>query len=109
MGSNSDIQTLLQETSELSDWYSNVLLKHNTLENVYQWDCGRPTALQERTRDSDDDDYQDKDYDVATLANNLSQAFRYDIYNNNDNEEVSTMLQYMFSIVLTLLCICSTK
>ena len=52
----------------------------------------RPTALQDRTRDSDDDDYQDRDYDVAALANNLSQAFRYGIYNNDDNEEVSTWL-----------------
>ncbi|KAK1369045.1 Serine/threonine-protein phosphatase 6 regulatory subunit 2 [Heracleum sosnowskyi] len=93
MGSNSDIQTLLQETSEWSDWYSNVLLKRNTLENVYQWACGRPTALQDRTRDSDDDDYQDRDYDVAALANNLSQAFRYGIYNNDDNEEAHGSLE----------------
>lgn len=46
----------------------------------------RPTALQDRTRDSDDDDYQDRDYDVAALANNLSQAFRYGIYSNDDDE-----------------------
>ena len=48
----------------------------------------RPTTLQDRTRDSDDDDYQDRDYDVAALANNLSQAFRYGIYNNDDMDEV---------------------
>lgn len=48
----------------------------------------RPTALQDRTRDSDDDDYQDRDYDVAALANNLSQAFRYGIYSNDDMDEV---------------------
>lgn len=47
----------------------------------------RPTALQDRTRDSDEDDYQDRDYDVAALANNLSQAFHYGIY-SNDMEEV---------------------
>lgn len=48
--------------------------------------CRRPTALQDRTRDSDDEDVQDRDYDVAALANNLSQAFRYSIYDNDDNE-----------------------
>lgn len=44
--------------------------------------------MHDRTRDSDDDDYQDRDYDVAALANNLSQAFRYGIYGNDDIEEV---------------------
>ncbi|GJY78643.1 serine/threonine-protein phosphatase 6 regulatory subunit 3-like protein [Tanacetum coccineum] len=44
----------------------------------------RPTSLHDRGRDSDDDDYQDRDYDVAALANNLSQAFRYGIYDDND-------------------------
>ena len=39
-------------------------------------------------KDSDDDDYRDRDYDVAALANNLSQAFRYGIYSNDDIEEV---------------------
>ena len=48
----------------------------------------RPTSLHDRGRDSDDDDYQDRDYDVAALANNLSQAFRYGIYENDDNDEV---------------------
>jgi serine/threonine-protein phosphatase 6 regulatory subunit 3 len=48
----------------------------------------RPTALQDRTRDSDEDDLHDRDYDVAALANNLSEAFRYKIYGNEDNEEV---------------------
>ncbi|RVW38796.1 hypothetical protein CK203_074165 [Vitis vinifera] len=47
----------------------------------------RPTALQDRTRDSDEDDLHDRDYDVAALANNLSQAFRYKIYGNEDGEE----------------------
>ncbi|XP_022877713.1 uncharacterized protein LOC111395796 isoform X2 [Olea europaea var. sylvestris] len=37
----------------------------------------RPTALQDKTRESDEDDVHDRDYDVAALANNLSQAFRY--------------------------------
>uniref|UniRef100_A0A0E0C3X8 Amino acid transporter transmembrane domain-containing protein n=1 Tax=Oryza meridionalis TaxID=40149 RepID=A0A0E0C3X8_9ORYZ len=35
----------------------------------------RPTSLHDRGRDSDDDDFRDRDYDVAALANNLSQAF----------------------------------
>ncbi|KAF8408787.1 hypothetical protein HHK36_004856 [Tetracentron sinense] len=50
--------------------------------------CRRPTALQDRTRDSDDDDFRDRDYDVAALASNLSQAFRYGIYSSDDIEEV---------------------
>ena len=50
--------------------------------------CRRPTALQDRMRDSDDDDLHDRDYDVAALANNLSQTLRYKIYGNEDNEEV---------------------
>ena len=48
----------------------------------------RPTSLHDRGRDSDDDDFRDRDYDVAALANNLSQAFRYGIYSNDDIEEV---------------------
>lgn len=50
--------------------------------------CSRPTSLHDRGRDSDDDDFRDRDYDVAALANNLSQAFRYGIYSNDDIEEV---------------------
>ncbi|KAJ8758822.1 hypothetical protein K2173_000543 [Erythroxylum novogranatense] len=84
--SNSDIQTYLQQNSGWSDWHANVLTRRNAVENVYQWTCGRPTALHDR-RDSDDDDYQDRDYDVAALANNLSQAFRYGIYSNDDIDE----------------------
>ncbi|KAL2244619.1 UNVERIFIED_CONTAM: Serine/threonine-protein phosphatase 6 regulatory subunit 3 [Sesamum indicum] len=76
-----------RENSDWVDWQTNVLLKRNAVENVFQWACGRPTALQDRTRDSDDDDYQDRDYDVAALANNLSQAFRYGIYSNDDIDE----------------------
>lgn len=50
--------------------------------------CRRPTALHDRTRDSDDEDLHDRDYDVAALANNLSQAFRPDIFGNEGSEEV---------------------
>ncbi|KAG4123866.1 hypothetical protein ERO13_D10G003600v2 [Gossypium hirsutum] len=90
--SNRDIQAYLQENSEWIDWQKNVLSKRNSIENVYQWACGRPTTLQDRTRDSDDD-YQDRDYDVTALANNLSQAFRYGIYSNDDTDEVHGSLE----------------
>lgn len=85
--SNTEIQKYLQENGEWIDWQTNMLSKRNAVENVYQWSCGRPTALQDRTRDSDDDDYQDRDYDVAALANNLSQAFRYGIYSHDEIDE----------------------
>ncbi|KAH9796128.1 SIT4 phosphatase-associated family protein [Citrus sinensis] len=55
--------------------------------------CLRPTALHDRGRDSDDDDYQNRDYDVAALANNLSQAFRYGIYSNDDVDEAQGSLE----------------
>ncbi|KAG9149199.1 hypothetical protein Leryth_003184 [Lithospermum erythrorhizon] len=90
---NSDIQAYLQANSEWVDWQTNVLLQRNALENVFNWACGRPTALQDRMRDSDDDDYQDRDYDVAALANNLSQAFRYGIYNNDETDEAQGSLE----------------
>ncbi|GER33088.1 SIT4 phosphatase-associated family protein [Striga asiatica] len=83
---NSVVQTHLQENSEWNEWRTTVLQERSTIENVYRWACGRPTALQDRTRDSDEEDAHDRDYDVAALANNLSQAFRYNIYDNDDNE-----------------------
>ena len=69
--------------------------------------CSRPTALQDRTRDSDEDDLHDRDYDVAALANNLSQAFRYKIYGNDDNEEVCSfasqqVLKFYLFVILTV-------
>ncbi|KAG2670406.1 hypothetical protein I3760_14G084200 [Carya illinoinensis] len=85
--SQSHIQACLQENSEWSEWQATVLHECNVVENVFRWACGRPTALQDRTRDSDDDELHDRDYDVAALANNLSQAFRYKIYGNEDAEE----------------------
>ncbi|KAL4324398.1 hypothetical protein GQ457_11G019710 [Hibiscus cannabinus] len=84
--SNNSIQAYLQENSEWNEWQANVLHERNAVENVYRWACGRPTSLQDRTRDSDEDDIHDKDYDVAALANNLGQAFKYKIY-GNDNED----------------------
>lgn len=61
--------------------------------------CRRPTSLRDRTRDSDDDDYQDRDYDIAALANNLSQAYQYGIYGSDDIEEVRTVPSSLFSIL----------
>lgn len=78
------IQKNLQGNREWIEWHSTVLQERNVVENVYRWACGRPTALQDRTRDSDEEDVHDRDYDVAALANNLSQAFRYTMYDNDD-------------------------
>lgn len=88
-GNNNDIiQTHMMANSEWSNWHKNVLLKRNALENVNQWACGRPT-----TRDSDDEDPRERENDVAALANTLSQALRYSIYNNNDIEEAPGSLE----------------
>ncbi|MED6216910.1 hypothetical protein PIB30_012371 [Stylosanthes scabra] len=79
--------TFLQQNSEWIEWQTTALQERNMVENVHRWACGRPTALQDRMRDSDDDDLHDRDYDVTALANNLSQTLRYKIYGNDDNEE----------------------
>lgn len=86
------IQTFLQENSEWNEWHATSLQERNMVENVYRWACGRPTALQDRMRDSDEDDIHDRDYDVAALANNLSQAFRYNIYDNENAQEGNGVL-----------------
>jgi len=91
--SNSTIQTHLQDNSEWVEWQTDVLVRRNEVENVYHWACGRPTSLHDRGRDSDDDDFRDRDYDVAALANNLSQAFRYGMYSNDDIEEAQGSLE----------------
>ncbi|CAI8616413.1 unnamed protein product [Vicia faba] len=83
----SHILARLQENHEWNEWQATVLEERNKVENVNRWACGRPTALQDRMRDSDDDEIHDRDYDVTSLANNLSQAFGYKIYGNEDNEE----------------------
>ncbi|KAJ9540547.1 hypothetical protein OSB04_027053 [Centaurea solstitialis] len=84
---DSRIQTHIKESSEWNEWQATVLQERNMVENVYRWACGRPSSMQERGRDSDEDDIHDRDYDVAALANNLSQAFRYNIYDNDEAEE----------------------
>lgn len=85
--SNIIIQSHLQQNSAWAEWHASILTKRNVVENVYQWACGRPTSLQDRGRDSDDEDFRDRDYDVAALASNLSQAFKYGIYSDEDVDE----------------------
>ncbi|KAL4562067.1 hypothetical protein LXL04_034257 [Taraxacum kok-saghyz] len=90
---NTIIQAHLQDNSEWVEWHTNVLVSRNALENVLQWACGRPTPLHDPGRYSDDDDYHDKDYDVATLTNNLSQAFGHGFYENADSNEAHGSLE----------------
>ncbi|XP_047325671.1 serine/threonine-protein phosphatase 6 regulatory subunit 3 [Impatiens glandulifera] len=85
--SNSNILEHLQKNSEWDEWHTNILSKRNAVENVHHWGCGRPNSVQDRTRDSDDDDYQDRDYDVAALANNLNQAFNGGGYRHDETDE----------------------
>lgn len=61
--------------------------------------CRRPTALHDRTRDSDDDEVHDRDYDLAGLANNLNQ-FRYNMQENNGAGEVVVNLSDLFLKIL---------
>ncbi|KAL9258301.1 Serine/threonine-protein phosphatase 6 regulatory subunit 3-like protein [Drosera capensis] len=89
---NSHIQTFIQENDEWTEWQSTVLQERNAVENVYRWSCGRPTPLHDRTRDSDDDDIHDEDYDVAALANSLSQAFSTDLFGAEAAEEENGVL-----------------
>ncbi|CAM8996205.1 unnamed protein product [Rhodiola kirilowii] len=90
---NAVIEAHLQDNDEWSEWNADVLVKCNAVENVHHWACGRPTAFHDRTRDSDDDDYQDRDYDVAALANNLSQAFQCGSYNGDGVDEAQGSLE----------------
>ncbi|KAF9616586.1 hypothetical protein IFM89_030353 [Coptis chinensis] len=122
---NTEVQAYLQENTEWADWHTDVLLKRNSLENVYQWACGSLLgALRQLSHYicggqphyrieigiSGDDDFRDRDYDVAALANNLSQAFRYGIYNNDDAEEGHGSLERddrgIFKSKLSFMCFC---
>ncbi|KAL8255604.1 hypothetical protein R6Q59_030671 [Mikania micrantha] len=91
--SDSCIQTHIQESSEWNEWQTTVLQERNIAENVYRWTCGRPHALHDRNWEGDEEDIPDTDYDVAALANNLSQAFRYNIY-DNDQEGNNNLDRY---------------
>ncbi|RWW05192.1 hypothetical protein GW17_00031545 [Ensete ventricosum] len=63
------------------------LIQLGAIKRVIELFFLRPTTLQEPARDSDDEDFRDRDFDVAALASNLSQAFRCGIYTNDDIEE----------------------
>ncbi|ONM13783.1 SIT4 phosphatase-associated family protein [Zea mays] len=93
VNTNIMVQSHLQQNSDWIEWHASTLTKRNALENVYQWACGRPTSLQDRGRDSDDEDFRDRDYDVAALASNLSQAFKYGIYSSEDIDEAQASLE----------------
>ncbi|XP_009382444.2 uncharacterized protein LOC103970401 isoform X1 [Musa acuminata AAA Group] len=90
--SNDHIQSYLQESEEWIDWQTNVLRERNAVENVFHWACGRPTTLQERTRDSDEDELHDRDYDIRALVNNTNHAFRYHVYENDNVDEAHVSL-----------------
>lgn len=52
-------------------------------------DCRRPTAVQDRPVDSDEDDFRDRDYDIPTMHSNLNrEVYRYGVFDNEDAEEV---------------------
>ncbi|CAI5527036.1 unnamed protein product [Closterium sp. Naga37s-1] len=68
--SNSQIEAHVQANPRWADWQKNVLRKRLLLENVYQWSCGRPAALDDRPGDSDDDEFnsRDRDFDISTIS-----------------------------------------
>lgn len=84
---NKDIQAHLQENPEWLEWQAEVLQSRNSIENVCEWTCGRPTTIRDRPVSSDEEDYRDKDYDISNMATNLSrEVFRYG-FENEDNDE----------------------
>ena len=65
-----------------SKWYR---VTEDVLVCVYR----RPTAVQDRPVDSDEDDFRDRDYDISTMANNINrEVYRYGMFDNDDAEEV---------------------
>ncbi|KAL8141543.1 hypothetical protein V2J09_014575 [Rumex salicifolius] len=91
---NKLIQSYIQENGEWIEWQTSVLQERNRVWNVYRWDCGRPTALLDRTRDSDDDILHSRDYDIPAMASNMSQdngaveRDDEDVYFDDDSAEV---------------------
>jgi serine/threonine-protein phosphatase 6 regulatory subunit 3 len=86
--SNPTIQGFLQANPRWSEWVTKVLQPRNTIENVFQWSCGRPTAVQDRPVESDEDDFRDRDYDISTMANNINrEVYRYGMFDNDDADE----------------------
>lgn len=85
---NIHIQAYLQAHPKWSMWKMTTLQSRNTVESVFQWACGRPSTIQERNLDSDDDEFRDRDYDVSAMANNLTEAFRNGMFESEGVREV---------------------
>ncbi|MCO5552402.1 hypothetical protein L7F22_005913 [Adiantum nelumboides] len=86
--SNTDIRAHLEENPDWVKWQTEVLQSRNSIENVCGWTCGRPNTTRDRPIDSDDDDFREKDYDISTMASNLTrEVFRYGFDNEDGDEE----------------------
>lgn len=85
---NIQIQVYLQANSNWNVWQMTTLQSRNTVQNVLQWQCGRPTTIQERNLDNDEDEFRDRDYDISAMTNNLAEAFRYGTVENEDIGDV---------------------
>ncbi|WOL18073.1 serine/threonine-protein phosphatase 6 regulatory subunit 3-like [Canna indica] len=99
--SNDHVRSYLQEP-EWVEWQANVLRERNAVENVFHWACGRPTSLQGRTRDSDEDEAYDRDYNIKVLDNNLNQTFQYHGYENDDMDETHVSLDQDDEVCISL-------
>ncbi|KAH8931595.1 hypothetical protein BDL97_19G030700 [Sphagnum fallax] len=85
---NPIIQNHLQANPNWGRWEMSVLQQRNLVENVFQWTCGRPTTMHDRPVDSDEDDFHDRDYDISTMANNLSrEIYQSGFFDNEDADE----------------------
>jgi serine/threonine-protein phosphatase 6 regulatory subunit 3 len=85
---NIQIQAYLQANTNWNVWQMTTLQSRNTVQNVLQWACGRPTTIQERNLDNDEDEFRDRDYDISAMTNNLAEAFRYGMVENEDIGDV---------------------
>eukprot|EP00245_Coleochaete_scutata_P016893 TRINITY_DN806_c0_g1_i2.p1 TRINITY_DN806_c0_g1~~TRINITY_DN806_c0_g1_i2.p1 ORF type:complete len:994 (-),score=262.48 TRINITY_DN806_c0_g1_i2:857-3838(-) len=86
--SSSQIDAYLKGNEEWSTWQTDVLQKRNTVENVHQWACGRPSAMEERTGDSDDDEFRERDLDIPSMPHSMTRDFsRYAMFDNEDLDE----------------------
>ncbi|MCO5573329.1 hypothetical protein L7F22_027098 [Adiantum nelumboides] len=87
--SNTDIRVHLEGKPGWVKWQTEVLQSRNSIENVCGWTCGRPNTTRDRPIDSDDDDFREKDYDISTMASNLTrEVFRYGFDNEDGDEEL---------------------
>eukprot|EP00897_Mesotaenium_endlicherianum_P008159 jgi/Mesen1/7371/ME000381S06606 len=86
------LQAALRGNSRWVEWQTSVLQKRNAVENVYQWSCGRPSALDDRQADSDEEEFVrgDRDFDISTLSltNNVPRDFhRFGMFDTDDLDE----------------------